>query len=140
MVGPLVSIYFGSPRHRHPVKKKLYEISDCWSIDMFNFDFLKKGMRLASPPHFVDDFIWKMFLIFYSNTSWDIWQYVYCNYLFSSYVTSQTLKFTLVSLSVCFLIWSKNPPVLIRSPRLLNFKEWWSTKFFSVAKWVYSFM
>ena len=36
---------------------------------------------------------------------------------------------TLINFSIFF------PPL-----RLLIFKEWWSTKFFSVAKWVFSFM
>ena len=40
---------------------------------------------------------------------------------------------TLVKFSIFFRL-----PELIRTPRLLIFKEWWSTIFFSVAKWVFS--
>ena len=33
---------------------------------MFNFDFLENGLGLVSPPHFVNDFARKMFLILHS--------------------------------------------------------------------------
>ena len=36
----------------------MYKISGSWSRYMLNFDFLKKGLGLASPPHFVYDFSW----------------------------------------------------------------------------------
>ena len=35
---------------------------------MLNFDFLKNGLRIASPPHFVYDFSRKMFLKLYSTS------------------------------------------------------------------------
>ena len=48
-------------------KNKLYNISDCWSRDMLNFDFfLWKGLVLASASHFVYDFSRKIFLVLYS--------------------------------------------------------------------------
>ena len=61
----LVSIYFDSPQ---PVinKSKLYKTLDCWSRNMLNFQFSGTGLGLVSPPHFANDFSWKMFLILYS--------------------------------------------------------------------------
>ena len=50
-------------------KNKLYNIWDCWSRDMLNFDFLEKGLGIVSAPHFLYDFSRKMFLILYS-TNW----------------------------------------------------------------------
>ena len=61
---------------------------------MRNFNFLEKGLRKVSPPHFVYDFSGKMFLMLYSNT----WSYfiallsllfeilvnMSCNYLLTS--------------------------------------------------------
>ena len=42
----------------HRMKANCIKISDCWSIDMLNFDFLEKDLGLASPPapHFVYKF------------------------------------------------------------------------------------
>ena len=37
-----------------------------WSWDMFNFDFLDKGLGIVSLVHFVYDFLKKVFLMFYS--------------------------------------------------------------------------
>ena len=34
---------------------------------MLSFDFLEKSVGIASPPHFVYDFLRKMFLMIYSN-------------------------------------------------------------------------
>ena len=34
--------------------------------DILNFDFLVKGLRIVSPPHFVYDFFKKMLLMLYS--------------------------------------------------------------------------
>ena len=59
---------------------------------MVNFDFLKKGLGIVSPPHFMCDFSRKTLLKLYSInltkfycliafTSWDIGQYMYCNCL-----------------------------------------------------------
>ena len=48
------------------IKNKLYKVLDYWSKDMLNFDFLEKGLWIASPPHFVCDFSRKMFLKLYS--------------------------------------------------------------------------
>ena len=47
-------------------KEKLYQTWDYWSIDMVNFGFSGKGLRIVSPPHFVYDFSRKMFLMLYS--------------------------------------------------------------------------
>ena len=46
-------------------KKKLYATPDYWSRDMLKFDSLEKGLGIVSPPHFVYDFSWKMFLVLY---------------------------------------------------------------------------
>ena len=48
-------------------KEKLCKTSDYWSdTDMFNFDFLEKGLGIVSPPHFVCDFSRKVFTMLYS--------------------------------------------------------------------------
>ena len=47
-------------------KNKLCKTSDCWSRDMLNFDFLKKGLEQVSLPHSVDDFSRNTFLMLYS--------------------------------------------------------------------------
>ena len=47
-------------------KNKLYYISDCWSSDIVNFDFLWKSLGLAFPPHFEYDYPRKIFLMLYS--------------------------------------------------------------------------
>ena len=40
---------------------KLYKTWNYWSRDMLNFNFLEMGLGLVSPPHFVYDFLRKMF-------------------------------------------------------------------------------
>ena len=57
MVCSLVSIYFDSP----------LETLDYWFGYVLSFDFLEKSVGIASPPHFVYDFLRKMFLMIYSN-------------------------------------------------------------------------
>ena len=47
------------------LKNKLYNISNCWSRDILNFDYFGKGFGLVSPPHFEYDFSRKMFVVFY---------------------------------------------------------------------------
>ena len=47
-------------------RKKLFKTLHYWSRDMFNFDFLDKGLRNVSPGHFVYDFPIEMFLLLYS--------------------------------------------------------------------------
>ena len=65
MVCCLVSIHFDSPELEHTVKKliKLWtinlEISSIWI-------YLEKRLGIVSPPHFVNDFLRKMFLMLYS--------------------------------------------------------------------------
>ena len=44
-------------------KKKLYRTLEYWSRDMLNFAFQEAGMGIVSPPHFVYDFLRKIFLI-----------------------------------------------------------------------------
>ena len=62
-------------------RNKLYKTSDCWSRDMSNFDFLKKGLELVSEPHFVHDFsIWlHLFLEICSNLCIAIVCYPVCD-------------------------------------------------------------
>ena len=43
-------------------KNKMYKTLEYWSRDMLNFEFLEKGLEVAPPPHFVNDFSRKMFL------------------------------------------------------------------------------
>ena len=73
-------------------KNKLGKILYYWSEEMLNFDFLDKGLGIASPSHFVSDCSRKMFLILYS-INWpnfivwlplllEILGNVYCSYLF----------------------------------------------------------
>ena len=38
----------------------MYKTLDYWPRDMFNFDFLEKGLGVVSRPHFVYDFSRKM--------------------------------------------------------------------------------
>ena len=69
-------------------RNKLYETSGCWYRDNINFDFLKMGLELVSPPRFVHDFSRKILfcytLCLTAITSWSIWQYVHWNCLLSS--------------------------------------------------------
>ena len=46
-------------------KSKQYKTLERWSRDMLNFDLLEKGLRLASPPHVVCDFLRKNYVVFY---------------------------------------------------------------------------
>ena len=65
MVCSLVSIYFDSPKFSVQWKK-LYKTLDYWSRGMLNFDFLRKGLGIVSPPHFVYGWSRKMFFVLYS--------------------------------------------------------------------------
>ena len=47
-------------------QSKLCKTLDYWSRYMLNFS--EKGLALVSPPHFVNDFSGKMFLVLYSIT------------------------------------------------------------------------
>ena len=47
-------------------KAKLYKTLDYWSRDMLNFDFWERGLGIVFPPHFVYDFLIKIFLKLYS--------------------------------------------------------------------------
>ena len=44
-------------------KNKLFKTLQYWSRDIFNYDFLEKGMGIVSLTHFVYGFSIKMFLI-----------------------------------------------------------------------------
>ena len=63
VVRSLVAIYFDISQL---AKSKLYKTLDCWSRDMFNFNFSEKGLGLVSPPYFVYDFSRKMFFMLHS--------------------------------------------------------------------------
>ena len=63
MVCGLVSITFDSPQLGKQLKQNSY--IKLQNIDP-KIDFFKKGLRIASLPHFVYDFSRKMFLILYS--------------------------------------------------------------------------
>ena len=49
--------------------KKRYGTLEYWSGDMFNFDFLEKGLGIVSLPHFVNHCSSKTFLVLYSINS-----------------------------------------------------------------------
>ena len=65
VVCSLVWIYLES-RNLPYNNSKLYKNFDYWSRDMPNFNFSEKGLGLVSPPHFVNDFPRKMFLMLQS--------------------------------------------------------------------------
>ena len=44
----------------------MYKTLNYSTRDILNFNFPEKGLRLASPPYFVYDFLRKMFLMLYS--------------------------------------------------------------------------
>ena len=44
-------------------KNKLHKTLDYWSRDILHFDFLEKGLRIVSPPHYAYDFSTKDFLM-----------------------------------------------------------------------------
>ena len=50
-------------------KNKLHKTLNYRSRDMLNFDFLKKGLGTAPPPHLVYDFSRKLYLMLYSINS-----------------------------------------------------------------------
>ena len=100
---PIILIYFDSRQHGIQSKQTL----DYWFRYMLNFD-----LGVVSPPHFVYDFLRKMFVIilltdqnFIVFTCWDIWQYVYSNYwpAVSTVVTSKFLKLSDLSYEAAFL-------------------------------------
>ena len=47
-------------------KNKIYKDFEYWSRNMLNIDFLKKGLGIVFPPHFVYDFSRKTFVKLYS--------------------------------------------------------------------------
>ena len=61
----LVSIYFDGPQLTYN-ETKWYKTLDYRHRDILNFDFLKKGLGIVCPPHFVYDFSRKLFLMLYS--------------------------------------------------------------------------
>ena len=60
------SFYYISINLKVAYNKKLYKTLDSWSRDILNFDFLKKGLRIVSPPHFAYDFSTEVFAMLYS--------------------------------------------------------------------------
>ena len=46
-------------------EKQTFNISDCQSRDTLNFDFLQKNLGIVPPPHFVYNFLRKMFSLLY---------------------------------------------------------------------------
>ena len=50
MVSTLISIYFGSPRLLHTVKSNCIKF-EATDLEMLNFDFLEKDLRLVYPHH-----------------------------------------------------------------------------------------
>ena len=56
-------------------ENKLYETLDYWFRDMFNFDFLGKGLEIVSPPHFENNLSRKMVLMLYpiNGTNFIVW-------------------------------------------------------------------
>ena len=58
MVYSLVSMYFDSPQLGIQ-KNKLSKLLDYWSSDMFNFDFLEKGLGIVIPLRFAYDYFTK---------------------------------------------------------------------------------
>ena len=62
----LVPIYVNSPSTWHTIKNKLYETLGYWFIERLKFEFLEKDLRLVSAPHFVYDFLRRMFPMLYS--------------------------------------------------------------------------
>ena len=66
MMCALVLIYFDSSRLGHTIKTNCIKLlSYCWSRDKPNFDVLEKGLWINFPPHFVNEFLGKTFLILY---------------------------------------------------------------------------
>ena len=66
-------------------KNKLHKTMDYWPKDMCNFDFLEIDLGIVFPPHFVYDFLTKIFLMFYSvnwpnfNVSLPLLHEIFCN-------------------------------------------------------------
>ena len=87
-------------------QNKLYNISDCLFRDMFNFDFLWKGMRLSPPPHFLHDFQ----EIYFSCCSL-LTDQISCLIAFTWDIVPilwrHKFETTLAFLSSCFPIWPK---------------------------------
>ena len=59
-----VHIYFDNPQTWTYRDNKPYKALDCWSRNMFNFDFVEKGRGLVSAPHFAYNFSKKMFMFY----------------------------------------------------------------------------
>ena len=87
-------------------QNKLYNIWDCLFRDMFNFDFLWKGMRLSPPPHFLHDFQ----EIYFSCCSL-LTDQISCLIAFTWDIVPilwrHKFETTLAFLSSCFPIWPK---------------------------------
>ena len=99
-------------------ENKLYKTFDYWSKDMFNFDFLEKGLGIVSPANFVYDFSRKIFLMLRS-INWpnlivsllllpEILDKCASQLFFSQVVTSWILKSSLSFQSSHFSTWTKS--------------------------------
>ena len=67
MVCRLVLIYFDSPHDSLSYNiNKLYKTLDYWSRDCLILIFLEKSLGKVSPPHFMYDFLRKMFFMLHS--------------------------------------------------------------------------
>ena len=85
-------------------KNKMYKTLDYWSRDMFNLNFLKKGLEIVSSPYFVYDFLGKRFscysikwpnFIFWLPLLLEILGHMFIAVAFSQVVMSQIVKLTL---------------------------------------------
>ena len=65
VVSTLGSVWFGNPQFGHTIKTNC-KVSNCWSRDTLNYDFLKKSLGLVFSQHFVCDFSGKTFFLLYS--------------------------------------------------------------------------
>ena len=109
VISLLVLLYLGCPWLEHTIKTN-FRISDCWSRDMLNFNYLGKGLGLVYDI-FGNDFSRKIIIMVYfinwPFTSWYIGQYVYCNFFVPQLMTSEILKSSLPFLLNRFPIWPK---------------------------------
>ena len=103
---------------------------------MINFDFLNKGLGNVYPPHFVHDFIIKIFRMLYSINwpNFNVWLLLppeisgnMCLELFFiQFVTSYIFQLTLAFLSSLFLTWPKTQNknwIILRTIRAFDVKS-----------------
>ena len=96
----------------------------------------KRGLELVSLSHFLHCFSRKIFLLVYSIT-WPnsiVWLPLLLEILY--YMCTLRCLINVGGRLLIFRFFTDSPQ-LIRTLRLLVFKECWSTKYFSVAEWVF---